>query len=286
MKIHVSMPIFSDRDSRPFLKKCLDLGVSVEVWLWQEVLDNFEPKDLSWIKEELEKQGLSLSVHAPWADLSPGGLDNEVRKVTQKRFNQTLRFCEVLEPQNVVFHTGWYPGVKAEGGLLELWVKRSLEIWVPLFERAKKSGFKISIENTYEEDPVLIKELIKDQEGIGFCLDVGHVNVFGGKDHKRWLEELGSSLFEVHLHDNHGFYDEHLPLGEGIIDFQKLFSMFPEKDDLILTLEVFEPKGLKRSLEFLKNFSLKGPFPSPHKGHQVALSRQVANPLSPGSETP
>jgi len=82
------------------------------------------------------------------------------------------------------------------------------------------------------------------------------------------------------------FYDEHLPLGEGIIDFQKLFPMFPEKDDLILTLEVFEPKGLKRSLEFLKNFSLKGPFPSPHKGHQVALSRQVANPLSPGSETP
>jgi len=248
------MPIFSDRDSRPFLKKCLELGVSVEVWLWQEVLDNFRPQDLSWIKEELEKQGLSLSVHAPWADLSPGGLDEEVRKVTRRRFEETLRFCEVLEPENVVFHTGWYPGVKAEGGLLELWLKRSLEIWVPIFERAKSLGFKISLENTYEESPILIRELIKDQEGVGFCLDVGHLNVFGGKDPEKWLSQLGKSLFEVHLHDNRGFYDEHLPLGEGIIDFQSLFSLFPKKDDLILTLEVFEVKGLKKSLEFLKKF--------------------------------
>ncbi len=252
MKIHVSMPIFSDRDSRPFLKKCLELGVSVEVWLWQEVLDNFEPKDLSWIKEELEKQGLSLSVHGPWADLSPGGLDNEVRRITQKRFDQTLRFCEVLEPQNIVFHTGWYPGVKAEGGLLELWLKRSLEIWVPIFERAKKSGLKISIENTYEEDPVFIKELIKDQEGIGFCLDVGHVNVFGGKDQEKWLYELGDFLFEIHLHDNRGLYDEHLPLGEGTIDFQKLFSLLQKGNDLLLTIEVFKPEGIRKSLEFLK----------------------------------
>jgi hypothetical protein len=39
-----------------------------------------------------------------------------------------------------------------------------------------------------------------------------------------------------------------------MIDFQSLFSFFPKKDDLILTLEVFEVKGLKKSLEVLKKF--------------------------------
>lgn len=246
------MLIFADRDPRPFLEKCIELHISPEVWLWQEVLDNFEPFDLSWIKEELRGEDLSLSVHAPWADLSPGGLDKEVREITKRRFEQALRFCEVLEPENVVFHTGWYPGVKAEGGFLELWIKRSLEIWSPIFERAKKLGFKISIENTYEESPNLIKELIESQEGVGFCLDVGHLNIFGRGDYEKWLNELGDFLTEVHLHDNKGILDEHLPLGEGTIDFRKLLSMLSPNRSLILTLEVFDLEGLRKSIKFLK----------------------------------
>ncbi len=52
---------------------------------------------------------------------------------------------------------------------------------------------------------------------VGVCLDTGHTTL-GGHWH-RFVEVAGTRLIHVHASDNHGSRDDHLPPGEGRIDW-------------------------------------------------------------------
>ncbi len=41
----------------------------------------------------------------------------------------------------------------------------------------------------------------------------------------QWVRIMAPYLVEVHLHDNAGSRDDHLPMGEGNIDFPSLFRL-------------------------------------------------------------
>jgi sugar phosphate isomerase/epimerase len=65
------------------------------------------------------------------------------------------------------------------------------------------------------------EELLPLLEGfdLGICLDIGHAYTTGTIDdflrHK-------DRVINVHIHDNLGDRDAHLPIGEGSIDFKKV----------------------------------------------------------------
>lgn len=65
-----------------------------------------------------------------------------------------------------------------------------------------------------------------------------------------WLKSVSSRLFHLHLHDNHGRADEHLPVGDGTIDFnplQKHLRKMPVAPSI--TLEARSLEHLQRSLQ-------------------------------------
>lgn len=65
-----------------------------------------------------------------------------------------------------------------------------------------------------------------------------------------WLKSVSSKLFHLHLHDNHGRADEHLPVGDGTIDFSPLQSHLKGMSDLpSITLEARSLEHLLRSLQ-------------------------------------
>jgi sugar phosphate isomerase/epimerase len=49
------------------------------------------------------------------------------------------------------------------------------------------------------------------------CLDTGHTHLGGFVG--RFIELAGDRLLHVHAHDNHGHFDDHLPPGDGAIDW-------------------------------------------------------------------
>jgi len=49
------------------------------------------------------------------------------------------------------------------------------------------------------------------------CLDTGHTAL--GRNWHRFLEVADSRVIHVHAHDNHGRWDDHLPPGDGAIDW-------------------------------------------------------------------
>jgi sugar phosphate isomerase/epimerase len=58
------------------------------------------------------------------------------------------------------------------------------------------------------------------EHGAGVCLDTGHVAL--GRSWRRFVEVAGDRLVHLHVSDNFGQYDDHLPPGDGTIDWREI----------------------------------------------------------------
>jgi sugar phosphate isomerase/epimerase len=66
---------------------------------------------------------------------------------------------------------------------------------------------------------------------------------------------LGGRLIEVHLHDNNGEEDQHLPPGDGKFDFTGFFRhLLTQRLSPLYTLEVHQEEDLPRSFEAVKAY--------------------------------
>ncbi|NLF29539.1 MAG: sugar phosphate isomerase/epimerase [Planctomycetes bacterium] len=73
--------------------------------------------------------------------------------------------------------------------------------------------------------------------GVGICLDTGHA--FLGGDLPAVVDKVSDHLWMVHINDNHGDRDDHLPPGRGRIDWAALIGhlcRIPFRGGLILEL--------------------------------------------------
>jgi sugar phosphate isomerase/epimerase len=97
----------------------------------------------------------------------------------------------------------------------------------PLAERAAAAGLQLSIENTPYHTPEVFNELFLRLRSldpvptrhIGMCLDVGHANLCSATQNN-YLEFLNRldphvPITHLHLHENWGDADSHLPLFTG-----------------------------------------------------------------------
>lgn len=91
--------------------------------------------------------------------------------------------------------------------------------------------------------------------GLGFHLDVAHAFIENRmKGVKEYLDTFRHRLVHIHMHDNHGKHDEHLPLGAGKIDFRKVVKLLKEINySNTITFEVFTSRSdAVRSREFFE----------------------------------
>lgn len=226
-----------------------------EIYFSGEDLDACDEIEAQQLAETLHQQGLVCTIHGPFMDLSPGGVDRRIRKVTLERLSRTVELSTLFKPKAIVFHPG-YEKWKYDGNV-GLWLESSLSTWKPLVQEAKHRNLTLAIENVFEETPDSLRKLLQeiDSPNFRFCFDTGHHHVFSKTPLSDWIETLGKHLIEVHLHDNHGEMDDHLPIGEGGFDFKELFSLFSRFGvNPIYTIEPHEEGHLWRSLEAVKKY--------------------------------
>lgn len=63
-----------------------------------------------------------------------------------------------------------------------------------------------------------------DDDRLKLTLDIGHLECTETPPHDRWIRELADVLVNVHVDDIKDRVHDHLPLGEGDIDFPPLFA--------------------------------------------------------------
>jgi len=226
-----------------------------EIYFSGENLDTCYEKDVKKVAETLRQNGLEATLHGPFMDLSPGGVDRRIKEVTLDRLSRTIELAAVFRPKTVVFHPG-YEKWKFDGDV-KLWLKSSLETWRPLVKKAESMGLTLAIENVFEETPDSLRNLLEEINSphLRFCFDTGHHNVFSTSPLQTWIETLGTYLREVHLHDNRREMDEHLPVGEGTFDFDGFFNLLSQFElDPIYTIEPHEEPHLWRSLAAVRKY--------------------------------
>ncbi len=253
-KVQVNIPLTMLIES--FLDRFINEGLNPEIGVDADTLDSFSPSDLKPVAQRLFANDLSVTLHGPYMDLSPGSPDREVVSVARRRFEQMLGLVSVFKPKTVVCHTGY--DEKRYWHMKDLWLEKSLEIWSWLGTRVRSEGALLMLENVYEQNPGDLAPLFENLEnqGVGFCLDTGHHSVFSDIPIKTWIDTLGHYIGQLHLHDNHGEQDEHLAMGRGKIDFITFFNLLKEHKDSrppVITLEPHNEEDLFPSLEYLEN---------------------------------
>ncbi len=189
------------------------------------------------IKKTFDTYSPRITLHAPFMDLSIGSPDTEIRKISTDRIMSTLNAAAFLNPESIVIHP--YYSHRMHGNIFDEWLNNCLNSLQGLLEKCNELGIKLFIENTFETEPFVFVELMRAIKGLGFCFDIGHINVWSKMPFDVWIDNLAEFIGEIHLHDNHGTDDEHLALGEGNIDWLKILRAIYKRLNRmpILTLE-------------------------------------------------
>lgn len=245
---HVPYPRLSEQ-----LEYVVTNQINPEVFFSAEALDQIVWEELSAQAQVLHSAGLSTTIHAPFMDLNPGALDPLIREVTRKRFQQVFLAAEQLRPRVIVFHPG-YDDLRYGGNRMD-WLKNSIAFWMEFIPRAKDVGCIIAIENIFEKETSTLRALLEaiNEPCFRHCFDVGHWNMFTTGTLEEWFIELGAFIAESHIHDNNGQADQHLPPGEGQIDFTALFALLKQyAPDAVWTIEAHTIERLERARKALE----------------------------------
>ncbi|KGQ22910.1 sugar phosphate isomerase/epimerase family protein [Thermus filiformis] len=175
------------------------------------------------LKEMGRAFGVGFTLHLPFVDLNPASVVPSVRGLAEERFKRALDFGLELGAEVGVVHTGQVPlrhplALQAAREALE----KTLSALLPLPFPLALENLALSPEDLIQ-GPEELKALLERFPQYGFCLDVGHALVeLGPKGPLLYLEALGDRLVHLHLHDNHGLRDDHLPVGAARVPWEAL----------------------------------------------------------------
>jgi sugar phosphate isomerase/epimerase len=211
-------------------------------------------EEVAGLRRLLDKRALTTFTHGPFLGLDVASLNDHVAEYSAECL---VRGCEVtagLGASTMIVHTNYSPFFSRAG--LREWLGNWSERMPPILEKAEGLGVRIALENAWEERPEVLAHLIDvlPAGGAFACLDSGHINAFSHLSVRRWWEVLGDRVVALHLHDNDGLSDDHLPPGAGIFDFPALATLVRGMAKApLMTLEVGIPRAIegRRYLEGL-----------------------------------
>ncbi len=247
-KVHINMPWKQ-------LPRHLDLVLknrfNIEIGLGGVDLDTLSPAQVRDLADQLRQREIRISLHGPFWDLCAGSTDPLIRQATRTRLQQLFDLVPLFKPVQVVCHTGYDP---RHHGNWHQFLDYSLTTWEPLLKQAEAMQVPLLLENVWEHDPQFHQALFSrfPTPYLGFCLDVGHQHSFSHTPLQGWLDNLADRLQEIHIHDNNGSNDAHLPVGHGTIDFDALFQFIKRQDKQpLLTVEPHQVPHLFETLKAL-----------------------------------
>jgi len=250
VQVHTTFTALWNGEIEHFARQALNPEIAVDA----AALERFSGGDFARVAETLQRHDLNVTFHAPFVDLSAGSTDPAIRAVTRRRFEEILGLVPLFKPRTVVAHAG-YDWQRYEY-FRKTWMEHSVEFWGWAGERLNREGSQLMLENVYEHGPGEMLEMFERLRpyGVGLCLDCGHLTAFGRASLDEWLDVLGPFIGQLHLHDNLGQKDDHLPMGHGQIDFRRLFAYLKAERSRppVMTIEVHRPDDVWASLACLE----------------------------------
>lgn len=209
------------------------------------------------LKELMEELELKPLVHATYVEMNLASLHRQLRDVAVSQSLRCLELAAFLGAEHLVVHAGHLNPVYPSSYLAEARenLTESLRMLVMVAERV---GVEVAVENGWndgqhplitcaEEHTSLIEAVASP--ALKALLDLGHAHTFGG-DPAAYIEGVGPHLVGIHLHDNGGEWDEHLPLGRGTLGPEAIRRCFSLGVPVVLEMNSLE--DLDSSLAYLE----------------------------------
>ena len=194
-----------------------------------------------------------LTIHGPYIDLYSTSFDPMIKRVSIIRYRQALMIASELNAKAIVIHSD-YDNNKIYDGYDDYLYEENIKLWQDLMKEFESQKIMAVMENVLNKNPYVIKKIVEkiNSPYLKACLDIGHANVHGEIDLLEWVKIYGDDLAYVHLHDNHGEKDQHLPIGEGKINFLEFFKEIKKlESNIYIISEIFG--GIEEQKRNLKN---------------------------------
>lgn len=206
----------------------------IEINLSQKKLsiETFNANRISKLKELSKSHNVKLSFHIPYF-INISEVLLPLRKTDISYLINCIQVASELKATHVTLHVGkfyWFP--------VEPWMrKKALKRFVKSLRKVLKvcedNNVIVALENVVPipngSEYYLLGDSVEDfkyifssidSKCLKFCLDTGHANM--GEGVLEYVNNFHDKLNCIHYHDNNGFNDEHLPIGEGKVPWEDL----------------------------------------------------------------
>lgn len=234
------------------ISKEYDVAFEINDFYDTEILDDEER--LNFLIEEYKRSGIpeGSTMHGVFYDIAIFSQDKRIREVSEWRMEQSMEVAKRLGLKGVIFHANYNPGISDDE-----YVKYFISMTVGYLSKLlqKYPDISIYLENMFETEPYILREISKKlqkYQNYGMCLDWAHANVFG-RDMEEWTEDIAEYVKHIHINDNDLTSDLHLPVGSGMIDWQRFFQYYHKYfSDCSILIETNEPGDQRVSLDYVR----------------------------------
>lgn len=175
-----------------------------------------------------ETYGFEYVVHAPFADTNIASLNSAFRRMILKRLDRSIQLAGKLECSIWIVHPG------GPSGLSEFYRGKdrllNIESIRHLAREASNFGITVCVENMPEPFLAFLKRPLEirrffdavARDDVKLSLDIGHAHTVAPLE--EFLGKLADVIAHLHVHDNDGSFDQHLPIGDGTVEWDRLSS--------------------------------------------------------------
>lgn len=241
-QIGISTWAYQDLSLSDALERIISLSDCAEI-LCEARHSLLDPSNL----EALDSFNLKCTVHGLITDVNIASIHEIIRSASIELHRKAVAASATAGASVYVVHPGFTSWPFYRDQALQSLDKSLMDLRLMQDE----FGISICVENMPKSDWLFYSCPGLDLRGLGTVLDVGHANTCGSLD----VFLADQDVLHVHLHDNAGCCDDHLPLGRGNIDFGPVLEMI-RTGGISAVLENKSEAAVLESLNVLQDIGL------------------------------
>ena len=197
-------------------------------------LDKFNPERIAELKRLRDKFGIRYGLHSA-SFVNSAEIEPTVRKAVKQHLIDYAELAHQLEAEYLVLHFGYHFSL-----FMDEVYRCLIENFKPVVDLAEKYALPIGIENMNKlhEDceivymGVTVEEFNRvfdaiSSEYFGLTLDIAHASLLP-EGAEAFIKAFPDKIISTHVSDNDLILDHHQAVGEGKIDFPKVFKQLKE----------------------------------------------------------
>ena len=230
------------------------------------------------MKSLLEEFGMNIAFHSP-LDIAVAHPREELADASMTVVRRCMDFSAEFLPLSLYYNSHLHPRVstfKLEDVRVQIKTK-GLRRCHEITKMASELGILVSVENDlvpFEWSDLILEAL--SAPNLYFTFDIGHAIMAellsndGQKSSsyldyiERWIEKCGAKILAVHLHDcNLTAKQDHLSIGTGELDFDRVFELLNRTNCKYVLIETFwrnkdkeemNYEEMRRNVEFCRSY--------------------------------